>query len=114
MLAVRGEIRLVNRIFGVISALYATRVQRGDKASQEWQFSMLSSLIINKIMRYSCDSERICRLFDEKPLFLQSMMSQTKSKHIKLINEFIDSHETELLELWGKAQRGERITKIVR
>lgn len=39
---------------------------------------------------------------------------RAKSKHIKLINEFIDSHETELLELWDKAQRGERITKIVR
>ena len=39
---------------------------------------------------------------------------QAKSKHIKLINEFIDCHEAELLELWDKAQRGELITKIVR
>ena len=39
---------------------------------------------------------------------------RAKSKHIKLINEFLDSHKTELLELWNKAQRGERITKIVR
>ena len=29
----------------------------------------------------------------------------------KAINEFIDSHETDLLELWDKVQRGERITK---
>ena len=39
---------------------------------------------------------------------------RAKSKHIKLINEFIDDHSAELLELWDKAQRGERITKIVR
>ena len=39
---------------------------------------------------------------------------RAKSKHIKLINEFIDDHAAELLELWDKAQRGERITKIVR
>ena len=39
---------------------------------------------------------------------------RAKSKHIKLINEFIDCHETELLELWDKAQRGELITKIMR
>ncbi|MDO4524462.1 MAG: DUF4160 domain-containing protein [Bacteroidales bacterium] len=31
---------------------------------------------------------------------------------IVLINEFIDNHKNELLELWGKAQRGEKITKI--
>ena len=29
------------------------------------------------------------------------------------INEFIDSHEEELMQLWEKAQRGERITKII-
>lgn len=28
-------------------------------------------------------------------------------------NEFIDIHKTELLELWDKSQRGERITKIL-
>lgn len=38
---------------------------------------------------------------------------RAKSKHIKLINEFIDIHKTELLELWDKSQRGERITKIL-
>ena len=31
---------------------------------------------------------------------------------IVLINEFIDNHKNELLELWGKAQRGEKISKI--
>ncbi len=39
---------------------------------------------------------------------------RAKSSHIKLINEFIDRHEAELLELWNKAQQGERITKIAR
>ena len=39
---------------------------------------------------------------------------KARSKHIKMINDFIDSHEEELNELWEKAQRGERITKILR
>jgi len=29
-----------------------------------------------------------------------------------IINDFIDEHEAELMELWGRAQRGEKITKI--
>lgn len=39
---------------------------------------------------------------------------RAKSKHVKLVNEFIDEHETELLALWEKAQRGEYIEKIAR
>ena len=39
---------------------------------------------------------------------------RAKSKHIKMINDFIDTHIDELNELWEKAQRGERITKIIR
>ena len=39
---------------------------------------------------------------------------KARSKHIKMINDFIDTHEKELYELWDKAQRGERITKILR
>ena len=37
---------------------------------------------------------------------------KARSKTIKIINDFIDEHEEELMELWGKAQRGEKITKI--
>lgn len=39
---------------------------------------------------------------------------RARSKSIALINEFIDTHEVELMELWDKAQRGEPITKINR
>ena len=37
-----------------------------------------------------------------------------KSKSISLVNEFLDTHEAEVMELWEKAQRGEQITKINR
>lgn len=37
---------------------------------------------------------------------------RAKSKSIHQINDFIDAHEDELMELWDKAQRGETITKI--
>ena len=39
---------------------------------------------------------------------------RAKAKSIALVNEFLDSHETEVMELWEKAQRGEQITKINR
>lgn len=39
---------------------------------------------------------------------------RAKVKSVSLINEFIDSHESELMELWDKAQRGEFINKINR
>jgi hypothetical protein len=35
-----------------------------------------------------------------------------KSKEIHTVNEFIDEHEKELLEIWEKAQRGEKIEKV--
>lgn len=37
---------------------------------------------------------------------------RAKSKDIKTINTFLDEHEAEVLELWHKAQRGEKINKI--
>lgn len=37
---------------------------------------------------------------------------RARSKDIKLINEFIDNHFEDLMTLWEKAQRGERINKI--
>ena len=37
---------------------------------------------------------------------------KARSKTVTIINEFIDEHETELWELWEKAQRGEKIAKI--
>ncbi len=39
---------------------------------------------------------------------------RAKSKSIAMINEFLDSHESEVMELWERAQRGETITKINR
>ena len=35
-----------------------------------------------------------------------------RSKTIAIVNEFIDEHESELLDLWEKAQKGETIKKI--
>ena len=37
---------------------------------------------------------------------------KARSKTVAIINEFIDRHEAELMELWDRAQRGEKITKI--
>ncbi len=37
---------------------------------------------------------------------------KARSKTIALINSFIDEHEEELMEIWEKAQRGEKINKI--
>lgn len=39
---------------------------------------------------------------------------RANSKTIHLINEYIDLHEKQLLDLWEKAQRGETINKIKR
>ncbi len=39
---------------------------------------------------------------------------RAKSKVIQIINQFIDEHEAELMEIWGKAQRGEKIEKVKR
>lgn len=39
---------------------------------------------------------------------------KAKVKTIKLVNDFIDKHEAEIMEIWDKAQRGERINKINR
>jgi hypothetical protein len=37
---------------------------------------------------------------------------KARLKTVKIINDFIDEHEEELMELWGRVQRGEKITKI--
>lgn len=37
-----------------------------------------------------------------------------KVKTIKIVNEFIDAHEEEIMEIWDKAQRGEKIEKVKR
>lgn len=39
---------------------------------------------------------------------------RTKAKVVQLINQFIDEHEAELMEIWDKAQRGEKIDKVKR
>lgn len=39
---------------------------------------------------------------------------KTSARVVKLINEFIDLHESELMEIWNKAQNGEPIKKIKR
>jgi hypothetical protein len=37
---------------------------------------------------------------------------KARSKTVSIINKFIDEHQTELIDLWDKAQRGEKINKI--
>lgn len=39
---------------------------------------------------------------------------RAKAKSIAMVNEFLDQHESKVMELWEKAQRGEKITKINR
>ncbi|WP_300503431.1 DUF4160 domain-containing protein [uncultured Duncaniella sp.] len=39
---------------------------------------------------------------------------RAKSKSIILVNNFLDQHYNEVMELWNKAQKGEEITKINR
>jgi len=39
---------------------------------------------------------------------------RAKAKSIVMVNEFLDQHESEVMELWEKVQRGEKITKINR
>jgi hypothetical protein len=37
-----------------------------------------------------------------------------KAKTVQIVNQFIDEHETQLMEIWDKAQKGELIEKIKR
>jgi hypothetical protein len=37
-----------------------------------------------------------------------------KAKTVQIVNQFIDEHETQLMEIWNKAQKGEPIEKIKR
>ena len=39
---------------------------------------------------------------------------KAKAKTIQIVSQFIDEHESEIMEIWGKAQRGEKIEKIRR
>ena len=39
---------------------------------------------------------------------------KAKAKTIQIVNQFIDEHEIEIMEIWEKAQRGEKIEKIRR
>lgn len=39
---------------------------------------------------------------------------RAKIRTIKIVNDFIDGHESEIMEIWEKAQRGEKINKINR
>ena len=39
---------------------------------------------------------------------------KAKAKSIQVVNQFIDDHEKEIMEIWEKAQRGEKIEKIRR
>ncbi|MGL6179803.1 MAG: DUF4160 domain-containing protein [Tannerellaceae bacterium] len=37
---------------------------------------------------------------------------RAKSKTIQIVNNFIDENEAEIMKIWEKAQRGEKINKI--
>ncbi len=37
---------------------------------------------------------------------------KARSSSVSIVNEFIDNHKEEMMALWEKAQKGERIKKI--
>ena len=39
---------------------------------------------------------------------------KAKSRVIQVVNQFLDEHESEVMAIWVKAQRGEKIEKIGR
>lgn len=39
---------------------------------------------------------------------------KAKAKDIQLINQFLNEHESEVMDIWNKAQKGEKINKINR
>lgn len=39
---------------------------------------------------------------------------KTRARTVKIVNDFIDSHINEIMNIWDKAQRGEKIEKIIR
>ena len=39
---------------------------------------------------------------------------KAKSRVIQVVNQFLDEHESEVMAIWEKAQRGEKIEKIGR
>jgi hypothetical protein len=39
---------------------------------------------------------------------------KVKSRVIQAVNQFLDEHESEVMAIWEKAQRGEKIEKIGR
>ena len=39
---------------------------------------------------------------------------KAKLKVIQVVNKFLDEHEKEVMEVWEKAQKGEKIEKIGR
>ena len=39
---------------------------------------------------------------------------RAKARTVRLVNDFIDANKVEIMEIWNKAQRGERITKVNR
>ena len=39
---------------------------------------------------------------------------RAKARIVQLVNEFIDTNKTEIMEIWNKAQKGEKINKINR
>lgn len=38
----------------------------------------------------------------------------TRAMTVKIVNDFIDKHINEIMNIWNKAQRGEKIEKIIR
>jgi len=54
----------------------------------------------------------LCRHIKTITIHDRVIEGKARSKSVKIINDFIDEHEEELMELWEKAQRGEKITKI--
>lgn len=78
----------ISRFFGIIISLYWK-----DHNPPHIHFSYQD---------YDCTISVLDRIVD----------GQAPVKVINKVNEWIDLHEAEILTLWEKAQRGEKLTRI--
>ena len=76
------------RFFGIIISLYLAGSQ--------------SSALAFYLCDYECSISVLDRIVD----------GQAPAKVIAKVNEWMDLHESEILTLWEKAQKGEKLNRI--
>jgi hypothetical protein len=67
--------------------------------------------ITKKVVKYFFISKTFC-IFATLYTFIMGSIFILQG--IQIVNQFVDEHEKEILEIWDKAQRGEKIEKIRR